>query len=253
MVNAAVQICSDKENGGALQLTQGLGPTLLGYGLEGAMKFGVYEVAKPIFSALLTTTTGTGDSVTTNQGLVFVLSSFVAGAVAALLLVPMESLRIKQVTDPNYKNDNILTGIPKIIQEDGFGSMMSGVWAMLAKQVPYTFGKQVSFDVVAAALYGVLGKDTNKWTISILAAACASVVACLLSQPGDMILTETYQTAKPGKFPTVVSTISKRGGTSEFFRGTQARIVHVGLIITSQLVVYDIVKQMLGLPATGSH
>mmetsp|Transcript_56787 Transcript_56787/g.138196 ORF Transcript_56787/g.138196 Transcript_56787/m.138196 type:complete len:379 (-) Transcript_56787:35-1171(-) len=259
MIDAATQICQDKENGGALQLTQGLGPTLLGYGVEGAMKFGVYEIAKPIFTAMLATYAGSGDGdASSNQGLVFVLSSFIAGAVAALLLVPMESLRIKQVTDPNYKKDNIMTGIPKIIQQDGFGSMMSGVWAMLAKQVPYTFGKQVSFDVVAGVLYGLLaGKDgtgsPNKWVVSIGSAACASLVACLLSQPGDMVLTETYKSGdKPGKITKVVSDIASQG-PGEFFRGTQARIVHVGLIITSQLVVYDIVKQMLGLPATGSH
>ncbi|KAL3940861.1 MAG: hypothetical protein SGARI_000813 [Bacillariaceae sp.] len=68
-----------------------------------------------------------------------------------------------------------------------------------------------------------------------------------------MILTETYQTEKPGKFPDVVRSIYKKGGVPQFFVGTKARIVHVGMIITSQLVVYDIVKQLLGLPATGSH
>ena len=78
-------------------------------------------------------------------------------------------------------------------------------------------------------------------------------VACLFSQPGDMILTETYQGPTPGRFGTVVTDLWNRGGPTEFFRGTQARIVHVGTIITSQLVVYDIVKQLLGLPATGSH
>ena len=104
----------------------------------------------------------------------------------------------------------------------------------------------------------------------------ASVAACLLSQPGDMILTETYSTgksssddsegtSKPKKkaspaavpvdksFLPVIHTIYKNGGLFEFFRGTNARIVHVGLIITSQLVIYDVVKQLLGLPATGSH
>jgi solute carrier family 25 phosphate transporter 3 len=38
-----------------------------------------------------------------------------------------------------------------------------------------------------------------------------------------------------------------------FFVGTGARLVHVVSIITSQLMVYDVVKQALGLPATGSH
>jgi hypothetical protein len=198
-----------------------------------------------------------------------------------------------------------------------------------------------------------------KWAVSVFAAAGASLVACILSQPGDMILTETYKPKKtdpavesvtsetvmsdipsgtavandgvndvtiPSTIPqsvgnelvdrlaeestvneplsavsvsspkwsppttssatdgsgvssisaidghtpssTRVLTLQERstpsfldtvkklyheGGVPKFFTGTQARIVHVGLIITSQLIVYDIVKQLLGLPATGSH
>ena len=124
------------------------------------------------------------------------------------------------------------------------------------RKIPYTFGKQVSFDVVAASLYAALADFTyehKKWIVSVGAAFCASLVACLLSQPGDMILTETYKGSKANPFGTVLKTIFDRGGVFEFFRGTKARIVHVGMIITSQLVIYDIVKQMLGLPATGSH
>lgn len=120
----------------------------------------------------------------------------------------------------------------------------------------YTFGKQVSFDMIAATLYTVLSKimeTVNKWIVSVSAAFCASLVACIFSQPGDMILTETYKGSEPGSFGTVLSSIYRRGGIPEFFRGTGARIIHVGMIITSQLVIYDIVKQLLGLPATGSH
>lgn len=256
MLDATVKIVK-KDGPGSL--LQGLGPTVVGYGIEGAMKFGVYEVAKPVLAALLGGNSGT----TNNKTLVFVLASVVAGAVAAVLLVPMESLRIRQVTDETYAGDTILTGLPRLIKQDGLSAMMGGVWAMLAKQVPYTFGKQVSFDVIAAFLYGLLaastadnGDSVNKWVVSVTAALCASIVACLCSQPGDMILTETYKQGggkQPGGFGSVVQTVYRRGGPGEFFRGTQARIVHVGLIITSQLVVYDVVKQMLGLPATGSH
>jgi solute carrier family 25 phosphate transporter 3 len=243
LLDATVQIC--KQEGPGALLT-GLGPTVIGYGVEGAMKFGVYEICKPLFGSLFPD----------NKSIAFVLSSFLAGAVAAVLLVPMESLRIKQVTDPDYADDNLLTGIPKLLKQDGVGSLMSGTWAMLAKQVPYTFGKQVSFDIIAATLYSLLAKMmevVNKLLVSVLSAFCASIVACLCSQPGDMILTETYRGDKPGAFAKVVKAIHERGGFSEFFRGTQARIVHVGMIITSQLVVYDLIKQLLGLPATGSH
>ena len=108
-----------------------------------------------------------------------------------------------------------------------------------------------------------------KWMVSVLAAMVASVMACLMSQPGDVILTETYkgddhdgkkkQSASQGereiKSLREISTsiYSRRNSLSGFFTGLQARFVHVGMIITSQLVIYDIIKQLLGLPATGSH
>jgi solute carrier family 25 (mitochondrial phosphate transporter), member 3 len=89
-------------------------------------QFGVYEVAKPIFLALLAD----------KKGLAYILASALAGAVAAVLLCPMESLRIRQVTDPKYANDSLFTGLARLIKEDSFGSLFGGVLAMLAKQVP---------------------------------------------------------------------------------------------------------------------
>ena len=77
MVGATLQICRDSEEGGPATLLNGLGPTVLGYGIEGAMKFGAYEVSKPIFLALL------GEK---RKVLAFMMASFLAGAIAAVLL-----------------------------------------------------------------------------------------------------------------------------------------------------------------------
>ena len=128
-------------------------------------------------------------------------------------------------------------------------------------------------------------KKDAKWAISVASAALASIVACLSSQPGDMILTATYKgskqqqqqhsgaasvpprrgvagtgegivqapNAEDKRFGTVVRGIYSAHGLRGFYLGTQARIAHVGAIITSQLVIYDLVKIALGLPATGSH
>jgi len=93
-----------------------------------------------------------------------------------------------------------------------------------------------------------------KWVVSVVSAFIASIFACIFSQPGDMILTETYKGKSGSSFFGVIGEIyKKKGGVSGFFTGTGARILHVSTIITSQLVIYDIVKQLLGLPATGSH
>jgi solute carrier family 25 phosphate transporter 3 len=128
---------------GAGVLLSGLGPTVVGYGIEGAMKFGIYEVAKPVFGALLPG----------NKALAFCFSSVIAGSIAALLLCPMESLRIRQVTDASYANDSLLTGLPKLIRNDGVASLFGGVWAMLAKQVCTAVVVQEYEAVHCTALY----------------------------------------------------------------------------------------------------
>ena len=111
-----------------------------------------------------------------------------------------------------------------------------------------------------------------KYEVSIGAAFLASILSCISSHPGDVVLTATYKqgqqqqassgsdgnvatiaTASENGFPQVVANIFNTRGIGGFFTGLSARFVHVGAIITSQLVLYDIVKQLLGLPATGTH
>ena len=118
--------------------------------------------------------------------------------------------------------------------------------------------KQVSFDIFAMILYSIaanaqMAKADVKWVISLASAFLASILACLSSQPGDMILTATYRNKAGGGIGSIISDIYKKHGLSGFFIGVQARMAHVITIITSQLVLYDIIKAALKLPASGSH
>ena len=69
-----------KTEGIAFLLT-GLAPTVVGYGLEGALKFGFYETFKMLFANL-----------TPHKFTNFLLASVVAGAVASIVLVSIPSL-----------------------------------------------------------------------------------------------------------------------------------------------------------------
>lgn len=274
---------------GPQALVKGLGPTLVGYGIEGALKFGVYEVSKPLVVAAFTAILARLKLKSGSAGaLPFLLASIAAGAIASVVLVPMESTRIRMVTDPAFEELSLLRGLAQLVKEAGLVPTLTvGMGAMLAKQVPYTFGKQVTFDVVAKFVYGILNEKQSlsdtiskfvhpKWVVSVIAAMIASVMACLLSQPGDVILTETYKGANEkgttqnnnnkssevksrGLAEVSGSIYARHGdggiikGISGFYTGLYARLVHVGMIITSQLIIYDLVKQLLGLPATGSH
>lgn len=226
---------------------------------KGGVKFGLYESLKPEFTRLLQT-----DSET----LPYLLASLAAGAVASIMLCPMERTRIRLVTDPNFASDGFVAGLTRLIDESGIGSLFYGFTAMLSKQVPYTFAKQVSFEFFAGMLYAAAANanfdaaDVNV-EVSFGAAMAASILACALSHPGDVVLTATYKDpsaaaassigTSTGTFLDVVAEVYQRKGIAGFFTGLSTRFVQVGVIITSQLVLYDYIKQMLGLPATGAH
>ena len=66
----------------------------------------------------------------------FLAASVAAGAVASIVLCPMEQTRIRLVTDPNFA-DGFLSGLVRITNEEGFEAIFYGFPAMLFKQVPY--------------------------------------------------------------------------------------------------------------------
>lgn len=92
--------------------------------MEGAAKFGIYEILKPIFGKVIA-----------DETTAFVLASIAAGAAAALILCPAESVRIRIVTDKEYADKGMLTGLPKVLKEEGVSAVFGGFPAMLAKQV----------------------------------------------------------------------------------------------------------------------
>jgi len=254
------------ENGGLFQSAQiiiekdgleallgGLGPTVIGYGIEGAAKFGLYESLKQPFLSLLGSSSPT---------VPYLGASVLAGAAASLLLCPLERARIRTVTDPTFEEKDLFSGFSRTVQEGGALGLFQGCSAMICKQVPYTICKQVSFDLVAKMFYGFVASTTLfaptdvKLEVSVGAAFCASILACIASHPGDVLLTATFQDTTALSSPKSASSLAfdiyQRKGVKGFITGIGARFYHVGLIVTLQLVLYDFIKQLLGLPATGS-
>jgi len=235
----------DEEGPG--ELLVGVGPTVVGYGIEGALKFGLYESLKPFFLGLFPTSVDPSEP--------YLAAAVCAGAVASLILCPMEETRIRLVSDPNFAS-GLFDGLPRLLREDGALSPFKGLPSMLSKQIPYTAAKQVSFDIAAGAIYAALGVYAADLALGVEVAAAftASIIACIASHPGDVLLTASYQSKEQGSggFLTMISNIYDNGGFLAFFRGINARFVHVGFIITTQLVIYDQIKQALGLAASGA-
>jgi len=242
VVKATRRIVADE---GVAFLAQGLGPTFAGYGVEGALKFGFYELLKPVFAQL-----------TDSKMFNYLCASVVAGAIASVVLCPAEEVRIKMVANPDYA-DGPVAALQKITAENGPLATFNGFSAMCAKQVPYTMGKQVSFDFMCECVRGLLRlafvqSDGNALEplVPAVAAFPAAIIACVLSHPGDMLLTAYYKGSDDGVFGSLRRLLGE-GGITALFRGLRARLIHVISIIWVQLMCYDYTKQLLGLPATG--
>jgi solute carrier family 25 phosphate transporter 3 len=115
-----------KEGAGAL-LT-GFGPTAAGYFLQGAFKFGGYELFKQQSINLLGIETARE-----NRTAVYLASAGIAEFFADVALCPLEATRIRLVSEPTYAN-GLVGGFSKMLKNEGVGAFYAGFGPILFKQ-----------------------------------------------------------------------------------------------------------------------
>eukprot|EP00293_Proteomonas_sulcata_P018750 CAMPEP_0184301150 /NCGR_PEP_ID=MMETSP1049-20130417/11410_1 /TAXON_ID=77928 /ORGANISM="Proteomonas sulcata, Strain CCMP704" /LENGTH=119 /DNA_ID=CAMNT_0026612061 /DNA_START=28 /DNA_END=387 /DNA_ORIENTATION=+ len=114
----------------------------------------------------------------------------------------------------------------------------------------------VTFDLLTRQVYEILSQNsipTNPSValgVSVSCGLIAAVASSLASQPGDSLLSEINKGGST--FGTSALEIMGGMGPTDYFRGTRARLVHMMAIVTTQLVCYDVIKQLVGLSATGA-
>jgi solute carrier family 25 phosphate transporter 3 len=238
----------------------GLGPTALGYLFEGSIKFGVYEALKPgIKNALYRLASATSLAFLNSQILAFILCGTASGLAASIMVCPMEAIRIRMVANPQFSSGGMVSYGCKILKREGVSGLSKGINPMIMKQVPYTITKNVSFDILTKFFYstmraqGMMITATTAFTVPFVSAAIASVLSCISSQPGDMVLS-VVNAGEGGRssreiFRTILESDKGIGG---LFVGFKTRMLHVGVIVTLQLLIYDYVKRLAGIAATGS-
>lgn len=236
-----------KEGAGAL-LT-GAGPTFAGYFLQGAFKFGGYELFKQQFINYLGYETASA-----NRTAVYLASSATAEFFADIALCPLEATRIRLVSDPNYAS-GLISGFSKMLKNEGIGAFYAGFGPILFKQVPYTMAKFVVYEKVAEAIYQKVDKSTTsngmQTTINLGSGLIAGFAAALVSQPADTMLSKINKTkGLPGEGTTSrLIKIAKELGLKGSYTGIGARLFMVGTLTAGQFAIYGDVKKALG--ATG--
>eukprot|EP00290_Baffinella_frigidus_P000860 CAMPEP_0180174280 /NCGR_PEP_ID=MMETSP0986-20121125/36061_1 /TAXON_ID=697907 /ORGANISM="non described non described, Strain CCMP2293" /LENGTH=341 /DNA_ID=CAMNT_0022126597 /DNA_START=114 /DNA_END=1139 /DNA_ORIENTATION=- len=241
IISAAGKILSTEGPGA---LASGLGSTLVGYAIQGSFKYGLYEVLKPVTAAALS-----GDARLLSLG----LAATLAETVASTFLCPLEATRIRLVAEPTFGSE-VWDALPRLLAERG-GGIMSGLPAILAKMVPYSVVQLVSYEILTSQAYALLADQgvrpdaSLKLLVSLGCSLVAATLSSLASQPGDSVLSEVNKGADGADIASILSTF----GPADYFRGTGARLVHMLSIVSTQLVLYDEIKQLVGLAATGAH
>lgn len=234
---------------GAMALTTGLGATAFGYFVQGWFKFGGVE-----FFKIKAVESMGEEKAWNNKTAIYLGASACAEFIADIFLCPLEAVRIRSVSDPEFC-DGLLDGFGKMLKADGIGGFYAGFLPILAKQVPYTMAKFAVQGEVADAIYASMGKspkDLSSSTnlgISLSSGVVAGVAAAIMSHPADTLLSKINKKGAGGEGSMMarLMNIAKEVGFVNLCTvGLLPRCIMIGTLTAGQFGIFDTVLGALG-------
>jgi solute carrier family 25 phosphate transporter 3 len=235
---------------GMIGLATGLGPTVVGYFVQGWFKFGGVEFFKIQFSQSL------GDQKAwDNKTSIYLASAAMAEFIADIFLCPLEATRIRLVSNPQFAS-GLADGAAKLMKEEGFiRGFYSGFGPILMKQVPYTMAKFAVQGEAAERLANGMGSKLSDLTggkklmVSLGSGVIAGVVAAIISHPADTLLSKVNK-AGAGGSGSIMKRLSNIAGEIGFVNlmtvGLLPRCVMIGTLTAGQFLLFDIVMDVTG-------
>jgi solute carrier family 25 phosphate transporter 3 len=234
---------------GVAALATGLGATAVGYFIQGWFKFGGVEYFK------IKAATSLGEQKAwENKTAIYIGAAAGAETIADIFLCPLEAVRIRSVSDPEFCT-GLLDGFQKMAATEGIGGFYAGLAPILAKQVPYTCAKFVVQGSVADSMYAGMGKtpaevsSTTALGVSLLSGVIAGVASAIISHPADTLLSKVNKKGAGGDGPmmTRLMNIAREIGFTKLLTvGLAPRCVMIGTLTAGQFGIFDTVMNALG-------
>ena len=222
---------------GAMALTTGLGATAAGYFIQGWFKFGGVEFFK------IQAATSMGEQAAwDNKTGIYIGAAAAAEFIADIFLCPLEAVRIRSVSDPEFCN-GLADGFVKMAKTEGIMGFYAGLVPILFKQIPYTIAKFVVQGNTADAIYESMGKTpqevsgTTAISISLGSGVLAGVASAIISHPADTLLSKVNKKGAGGNGPmmTRLMNIAKEIGFVKLCTtGLAPRCVMIGTLTAGQ-------------------
>jgi len=264
VVKTRIQLMPDKYNKGMIAgfkqviaeegvgaLATGLGPTAVGYFVQGWFKFGGVEFFKINMAHAL------GEQRAWDlRTFIYLTAAACAEFIADIFLCPLEATRIRLVSDPKFAS-GLVSAVPKIIAQDGVvKGFYAGFGPILFKQIPYTMakfavqGKAAEVIEVATNTDPKTASDSKKMTIALASGTIAGVAAAIISHPADTLLSMINKSPTAGGTGSIGSrlvNLAKQTGLKKLcLTGLGARCVMIGTLTAGQFAVFDVVMKMTG-------
>jgi solute carrier family 25 phosphate transporter 3 len=232
-----------------MALTTGLGATAAGYFIQGWFKFGGVEFFK------IKAVERMGESwAWENKTPIYLGSAAAAETIADIFLCPLEAVRIRSVSDPEFC-DGLADGFVKMFKSEGIMGFYAGLAPILAKQVPYTMAKFAVQGRAAESIYASMGKTPDQVSsnvgvgVSLASGVIAGVASAIISHPADTLLSKVNKKGAGGDGPMVsrLMNIAKEVGFVNLCTvGLLPRCVMIGTLTAGQFGIFDTVMNALG-------
>jgi len=238
---------------GAAAVWKGWFPTLAGYSIQGAMKYGLYEVFKDTYSNLLGE-----ENAKKYKALIWCAGSASAEVFADIGLCPMEMVKVKvQTSKPGTWPTSFFPAISKMSAESAeTGFPFRSLVPLWSRQIPYTVAKFFFFEKIVQLFYThvfTAPKETyskpTQLSITFASGYAAGVICAIVSHPADSIVSQLSKADNKGK--SIGTIISEVGVGNLMTKGLSTRIFMVGTLTGLQWWIYDSFKTAYGLGTTG--
>lgn len=230
--------------GGLANLVKGWAPTLIGYSLQGAVKFSGYEYFKYKYAKMCDEETAY-----LYRTWLYLAASASAELIADVILAPFEATKVRIQTTPCYTS-KMRVAMPYMKRTEGLGVFYRGLVPLWGRQVPYTMMKFSSFEKTLEYLYSNwVPKPREQCSkgeqliVTFTAGYIAGVLCAIVSHPADTLVSKLNK--DPGA--SIGSVLSELGFVG-IWRGLIARIIMIGTLTGLQWFIYDGFKVYTGMP-----
>ncbi|OZJ04686.1 hypothetical protein BZG36_02542 [Bifiguratus adelaidae] len=227
----------------------GVGPTFIGYSLQGMGKYGFYEVFKYQYAQMV------GEDTARNyRTSLYLAASASAEFIADILLCPMEALKVRMQTEiPPYAK-SVGEGFNKLKNAEGLHGFYKGIVPLWTRQIPYTMMKFASFERIVEYIYVKLGKPKEEYNkfqqlgVSFIGGYAAGILCAVVSHPADTLVSKMNNVS--GGPSMSAGQLIKQLGFKGLWTGLSTRIAMIGTLTALQWLTYDTFKVYVGLPTT---